>query len=236
MKQLFLHKKRNRSLKTLLSIGGWTNSGNIPLPASTEVGRRKFAESAVGLLKDIGLDGLDIDWEYPKDDAEAGHYVLLLRTIREALDGYANSLPQRPHFLLTIASSCGKENYTRMHLREMDQYLDFWNMMAYDFTGPWGAKAGHQANILPSRQNPASAPHTTEAAVKYYIENAGIHSRKIILGMPLYGRIFANTEGPGTPYQGMGDEGSWENGCWDYKVRCTLTPRLLPTLLYPRIP
>ncbi len=101
-KAIYNLKKQNRHLKVILSIGGWTYSPSFhPVVVNPQL-RSKFVASAIRLVEDNGLDGLDIDYEYPQNEHQARGYVDLLRELRHALDDYARRKGANYMFLLTV--------------------------------------------------------------------------------------------------------------------------------------
>ncbi|KAL2214326.1 endochitinase [Sarocladium strictum] len=215
VKQLYLLKKSNRHLKTMLSIGGWTWSVNFPAAAASASTRATFAKSSVTLMKDWGFDGIDVDWEYPESETEAANMILLLQAVRDELDAYSKEHANGYHFQLSIAAPAGPDKYGLLKLAELGSLLDHINLMAYDFAGSFSDYAGHQANLYPNPGNPNSTPFSTDVAVQAYLDG-GVPSEKLVLGMPIYGRGYTGTEGLGKPFSGIG-EGDWEAGIWDYK-------------------
>jgi len=57
-------------------------------------------------MEDYGLDGLDVDYEYPTNDKQAVGYVELLKEMRAALDRHAVKKGKGCKFLLTVSGCC----------------------------------------------------------------------------------------------------------------------------------
>lgn len=97
--------------------------------------------------------------------------------------GLGSSLP--PH----RCQHAWSYTYINMSLAEMDRYLDFWNLMSYDFAGVWSSASGHQASLYMSTSNPANTPYAADTAINDYIAR-GVPARKIVMGLPVYSSAF----------------------------------------------
>nr|WBV74227.1 putative chitinase [Pestalotiopsis kenyana] len=218
-------KQKNPELKVILSIGGWNASQDESFNSlAASPGRRYiFAASAVHMMQSYGFDGIDIDWEYPKTAADGANLLAVFKELRDALDVLGGQYGGH-HFLLSAASPSGPAHYRLWPLQAMAAYLDYFHFMGYDYMGAgYSRRSGHQANLIKSTTNPSSTDYDTESAVDDYIR-AGVPPGQIVLGMPLYGRSFSRTRGPGRTYK-MPRFGSWVDpangdglGVWDYKA------------------
>lgn len=203
-------KKRNPELKILVSIGGWTHSKGFSDAVLTSESRKKLTASGIDFLLKFQLDGLDFDWEYPgypgdnnpyrPEDKE--NFVAMLKSFREALDSVGNL--NGKHYLNTIASGGFREYLEANNLAEAQKYLDFINIMAYDFYTAGDDTTGHHANLFPSGAKGRSA----DTAVKEHIE-FGVPAEKLVLGVPFYGRMW---KGVAPKDNGLFHPGKYEMG------------------------
>lgn len=85
-------RKQNPALKVLLSVGGWGARG-FSGAASTPETRAVFIRSAQAIVEKYGLDGIDLDWEFPVNGAwglvaskpeDRANFTALLKELRSA--------------------------------------------------------------------------------------------------------------------------------------------------------
>ena len=198
-------KAKNPRLKVLLSVGGWEAEGFSDAAASA-VSRVAFADSIVTLLREQSLDGVDLDWEYPGQSVagiksrpeDKQNFTALLKTVRERLD----AARRNDRYLLTIASA-DREYFDFTEMDKLHVYLDFINVMTYDFFNSLTPTTGHHAGLYAS---PYAAPtdRNADASIKQHLA-AGIPADKLVLGVAFYGRGFAGVKpehrGLNQPYE-----------------------------------
>ncbi|XP_072379770.1 acidic mammalian chitinase-like [Diabrotica undecimpunctata] len=179
-------KSSNPKLKILVAIGGYKEgSAKYSKVAASASLRRTFIQSALKYVQSNNFDGLDIDWEYPahRDGAavDKENFITLLKETKEIFT--ANGL------LLTAAVAAGHSIVALSYdVPRLSKYVDFINLMAYDFHGTWEGVLGHNAPLYASSSD-SNKQLNIDAAVSNWI-NLGADPQKIILGVPMYGRIF----------------------------------------------
>jgi chitinase len=188
-------KAKNPRLKIILSVGGW-GADNFSDAAFNNTSRQTFAATAITLIRRYALDGVDLDWEYPgqpgpgikysPDDKE--NFTLLLKTLRQGLDALSDERKRTgpDRYTLSIASA-GGVYFEHTEMNRLHVYLDWINIMAYDFAGEWSRITSHHAGLYWS---PAAGSDRGPSAADFVQQHlaAGIPSRKLVLGVPFYGR------------------------------------------------
>jgi chitinase len=191
-------KQRNPSLQILVSVGGWTWSGNFSDTVLTRESRRRFINSVVEFVDRYKLDGLDIDWEYPGmigdnnrfRPEDKRNYTLVIQELRARFNVEQRKLG-RP-LVLSVAAGSSTDFIAHTELGRVQRNLDSVNLMAYDYYEPDSDKASTTGNHAPLYTDPADPKRASaDQSIKDF-ERAGVPPRKIVLGVPFYGHVWGN--------------------------------------------
>nr|WP_323137519.1 glycosyl hydrolase family 18 protein [Dyella subtropica] len=236
-------KAKYPGLKVIISLGGWTWSRGFA-SAATAANRQSFVASCIDAYIKGNLpvtdsaggpgaaagvfDGIDIDWEYPAacgltcgTSADTANFTALLAEFRRQLDAV------RPGLLLTIAGGAGVDKIRVTQPNQYAQYIDFVNLMTYDFHGAWESPTNFHSALYAPFGDPSTgdaAKYNTNDAIQALIA-AGMPAAKINLGIGFYGRGWTNV--PNVNHglfqaSTTAAPGTYEAGIEDYKVLSTL--------------
>ncbi|XP_015593689.1 chitinase-3-like protein 1 [Cephus cinctus] len=212
--------------KTMLAIGGYSGeSTTFSNVIKDPILRSKFVRNILQFVKKYNFDGFDVDWEYPAQRGGAAvdkeNLVLLLKELRSVFDD---------NNLILSAAVAATESSARISydIPSLSKYLDFINLMAYDFHGAWDKFAGHNAPLYAaSWESSYGKSLNVNASVHYWLAQ-GAQAEKLILGTGFYGRSFTlmdpNTAKLGSAVIGPGNPGPYtmESGMLGYNEICEL--------------
>ncbi|MFI7275727.1 glycosyl hydrolase family 18 protein [Streptomyces sp. NPDC049879] len=218
--QLRQLKQRYPHIKILYSFGGWTYSGGFGQAAQNPAA---FADSCRAVVEDPRwadvFDGIDIDWEYPNacgltcDSSGPAAFRNLVSALRTEFG---------QDYLVTAAITGDGSTGGKIDAADYGgaaQYLDWYNVMTYDYFGAWastGPTAPHSP--LTSYNGLPSQGFTSEAAINK-LRAQGVPAAKLLLGIGFYGRGWTGVtqSAPGGTATGAAP-GTYEAGIEDYKV------------------
>ncbi len=243
--QLRQLKAKYPNLSVQLSIGGWTYSRYFSDAALTAASRQALVSSCIDLFLKGNLppvqgdpsggpgsaagifDGIDIDWEWPGSDGNAGNvirpqdkqnFTLLAAEFRRQLDAYGATVGK--HFSLSAFLPADPAKIAAgFEVPQIFSSLDWGTVQGYDFHGAWEGTTMHQGNLFPVAGDPSPVKFSGDLAISSYTSK-GAPASKLLLGLPFYGRGWTGV-GPannGLFQPGTAATGTWEAGIEDYKV------------------
>jgi GH18 family chitinase len=187
-------RQRNPDLKVLVSVGGWTWSGGFSDAVLTGESRQRFVESAVDFVRRHDLDGFDVDWEYPglpgygnvNRPEDKKDFTAVMAELRAALD--KEGAARGRTYLLTFAAGASSNFLEHTEMDAVQASVDYVNLMTYDFRDAGEESlAGHHCNLYTHPADPRRM--SADRAVREFLA-AGVPARKLVLGVPFYGRAW----------------------------------------------
>ncbi|MDQ0201347.1 glycosyl hydrolase family 18 protein [Neobacillus ginsengisoli] len=175
-------KAKKYNTKVMLAVGGWYNIQGgesykyfktaISIPAS----RTKLSNELAGIADREKLDGIDIDFEYPRTTVDAQNLTAFTKQLSGMLHSKGKELSMAVYSKINAAT--GTEMAAVKYEPSMFQLVDHVNIMAYD--GQWDGKYD-AANLSPYP--------FAEKIVNYWshlFETHNLPKDKLVLGVPLY--------------------------------------------------
>jgi chitinase len=236
LNQLQKLKAEFPNIKLLISIGGWSFSDKFSDVALTPASRQTFVASCVDMFirgnfgSEIGpvpglFDGIDLDWEYPGAcgntcnfrPEDTPNFTALLAEFRAQLDAIGAETGRR--YELAIVAPATDVLVGKLELKKIHKYLDFINLLTYDFHGGWDTQTNFHSPLLPSPRDPVGPKVNTHYAVELYLRG-GVPAQKLDIGVPFYGRGWQGVpnikNGLYQTNTGVA-AGKWEAGVNDFK-------------------
>lgn len=220
-------KQRNIKLKTLLSVGGWRlGTKRFSDMASQTESRRTFINSVTTFLRTHNFDGLDLAWLYPgRRDKE--DYTSLLQEMADEFSKEAQRTGKE-RLLLSAALPAGRFALDAGYdIHRISKYLDFINLMTYNFHGAWKRTTGHHSRLFKGKKDDSYS--NVRYAVNYMLSKKAPAS-KLIMGIPTFGNsftlAFTQDSEVGAPILGIGTAGLYtkEPGILAYYEVCEFLP------------
>jgi chitinase len=182
--------------KILLSFGGagTTQTDNFATVTADSNLRKAFINNIVAKLAAAHYDGADLDWEGPGTLAQRSNEVLFVKALRAAFGAVDTT------WLITMAIGASDWSGQWRDFASLEQYVDWFNAMEYDFHGSWSAVSGHNAPLnIGSDPNTDPDAYSIVESVQYLAGTRAIPKNRIVLGLPFYGKLFG-TSTIYTPY------------------------------------
>ncbi|RTE06668.1 DUF7594 domain-containing protein [Paenibacillus whitsoniae] len=156
-------KAHDQGKKVFLSIGGGQQSStdNFAAFAANASYRTAFVNNCISAINQYGLDGIDVDWEFPAGGNNPANYATLIGQLGTAVHNAGK--------LLTAAVNAYGANADVIQSSTFSSF-DWLNIMAYD-KGTGAANSPYQVAV---------------DSINYWNVTRGLAASKIILGLPFY--------------------------------------------------
>ncbi|KAH7317094.1 putative glycosyl hydrolase, family 18 [Stachybotrys elegans] len=197
VKDQFALFKAMTGVRKVVSFGGWDFSNSpgtfhILREATKSNNRATFVKNILAFVKDHGIDGVDLDWEYPGapdipdippgNPQEGDDYYQTLQSLKTQIGSgktVSFAAPASFHYLKSFP------------MKKMGDVLDYIIYMTYDLHGQWDY--GNKWTSPGCPNGNCLRSHVNETETKdalAMITKAGVPSGKIVVGVASYGRSF----------------------------------------------